>query len=598
MTDDVEAADDSKSSGSDIAVDANGAEPVDPDPPADGEPVSEQGILGKIGHALWWVYLRRGFPYLGLVGALLFFLLSLTPSLLPRGAFFQGAVSGVAAVVGYGLGNLVSSLMRKFVDEPSAETKKWAWWGLLIAAVILIPIFFTLATDWQNTVRVLMDMPEEPGYNMIGVLIIAAIVGYLGLVIARLIRGGFMGIVWLADLLLPRAIAVAIGVVGIFLLVVGILQGVVFEGIVDGVSAIYTVNDNSTTEGTFQSQSEYRSGSPASLVSWESLGNQGRDFAGEGEAVSFAQIQEFNGGDAIEPIRVYVGLKSADTLEERVDLAMAELDRTNAWDRDVIAVYTTTGTGWIDPKVADAIEYMHAGNVAAVGMQYSYLPSALSIFVDQDEVAETSFATINAVADRVAQMPEDERPKVVVFGESLGSFGTEHAFSGMTDLANKIDGGMLVGPPWFNPLWGPLTDAREPGTPVWRPIYDDGETVRFVVLPETDFDNPPGAEWPEPRLVYLQNSSDPIVWFSIASMLRKPEWMNDPRGPDVTPDMEWYPFVTSFQLLADLAYSTGVPGGHGHKYGSNTTDAWAAIVPPDGWTDADTQRLKAIIGEL
>ena len=130
MTDDVEAADDSKSSGSDIAVDANGAEPVDPDPPADGEPVSEQGILGKIGHALWWVYLRRGFPYLGLVGALLFFLLSLTPSLLPRAAFFQGAVSGVAAVVGYGLGNLVSSLLRKFVDEPSSETKKWAWWEM------------------------------------------------------------------------------------------------------------------------------------------------------------------------------------------------------------------------------------------------------------------------------------------------------------------------------------------------------------------------------------------------------------------------------------------------------------------------------------
>ena len=122
--------------------------------------------------------------------------------------------------------------------------------------------------------------------------------------------------------------------------------------------------------------------------------------------------------------------------------------------------------------------------------------------------------------------------------------------------------------------------------------------MRFVVDPATDIDNPPGAPWPEPRLVYFQNSSDPIVWFSLRSLWSKPEWMNAPRGPDVTPDMEWYPVVTGFQLLADLAYSTGVPGGHGHKYGSNAVDGWVALVAPEDWTDADTQRLKGIIGEL
>ncbi len=565
----------------------------------DGEATNEdnRGFLGTTWHGITWL-LWRHLAYVGLVGALVFFLLSLTPSLLPRGVFFAGVVGGAAAAAGYGIGSLVSALLRMFVDEPSETTKKWAWWGLLIAAVILIPIFFTLATGWQNTVRELMDMPPFQGWAWLPLLIIAAIVAYLLLVISRLIRGGFMGLVWLADLLLPRAIAVALGLVVTFLLVIGFIQGVLVDGVVTVVGAVYSVNDASTTEGTFQSTSTYRSGSPDSLVSWESLGNQGRDFAGEGEAASFRDINAFSDGNAIEPIRVYVGLKSADTVEERVDLAMAELDRTNAWERDVVAVYTTTGTGWIDPKVADSLEYMHAGNVAAVGMQYSYLPSAISILVDQDEVADIAFRMINAVSDRVAQLPEDERPKVVVFGESLGSFGTEHAFAGITDLSTKIDGGMLVGPPWFNPIWSPLTEAREPGTPVWRPIYGGGETVRFVVLPETDFDNPPGAEWPEPRLVYLQNSSDPIVWFSVASLFSKPEWMNNPRGPDVTPDMEWFPLVTGFQLLADLAYSTGVPGGHGHKYGSNTTDAWAAIVPPDGWTDADTQRLKVIIGEL
>ncbi|GMQ85816.1 MAG: alpha/beta-hydrolase family protein [Acidimicrobiia bacterium] len=571
----------------------------DPDIAAvtDDESVENQGTLGKIGSGIRWLYWRH-LSYGGLAGGLVFFLLSLTPSLLPRNALFAGVVGGVSAAAGYGVGSLISALLRKWVDEPPESTKRWAWWGLLIAAVVLIPIFLTLSTGWQNTVRELMDMGRFSGWAWGPVLIIAAITAYLLLVTFRFVRAAFMGLVWLADLLLPRAIAVTLGVVATFLLVIGFVQGVLVDGVVSVVGAAYSVNDGSTTEGTFQSQSEFRSGSPASLVSWESLGNQGRDFAGEGEAVSFEEIKAFNGGEAIEPIRVYVGLKSADTVEERVDLALAELDRTNAWERNVIAVYTTTGTGWIDPKVADSLDYMHAGNVASVGLQYSYLPSAISILVDQDEVADVAFRMINAVSDRVAQLPEADRPRLVVFGESLGSFGIEHAFTGITDLSSKIDGGMLAGPPWFNPLWGPLTDAREPGTPVWRPIYNNGETVRFVVNPETDFDNPPGTEWPEPRLVYLQNASDPIVWFSISSFFAKPGWMDDPRGPDVTPDMEWFPLVTGFQLLADLAYSTGVPGGHGHKYGSNTTDGWAAIAAPDGWTDTDTQRLKEVIGEL
>ena len=38
----------------------------------------------------------------------------------------------------------------------------------------------------------------------------------------------------------------------------------------------------------------------------------------------------------MEPIRVYVGLDSADSVAARTDLAMRELERTGAWDRDVL----------------------------------------------------------------------------------------------------------------------------------------------------------------------------------------------------------------------------------------------------------------------
>lgn len=83
------------------------------------------GFLGTTWNGITWL-LWRHLAYVGLVGALVFFLLSLTPSLLPRGVFFAGVVGGAAAAAGYGIGSLVSALLRMFVDEPSETTKKWA----------------------------------------------------------------------------------------------------------------------------------------------------------------------------------------------------------------------------------------------------------------------------------------------------------------------------------------------------------------------------------------------------------------------------------------------------------------------------------------
>ena len=59
--------------------------------------------------------------------------------------------------------------------------------------------------------------------------------------------------------------------------------------------------------------------------------------------------------------------------------------------------------------------------------------------------------------------------------------------------------------------------------------------------------------------------------------------------------MRWYPLVTFWQITADLANAERVPPGHGHGYGALVADAWAAVVPPEGWTDADTRRLREVI---
>jgi uncharacterized membrane protein len=201
------------------------------------------------------------------------------------------------------------------------------------------------------------------------------------------------------------------------------------------------------------------------------------------------------------------------------------------------------------------------------------------VLVDADKAADASIAMIGAVQARLDQLPEDGRPRVVLFGESLGSFATESAFDDLDEM---------------NDLRNHFTDERDEGSPNWLPEYEDGRRVRFAVAPD-EFDDLPGP-WEDPRIVYLQNSSDPISHFSFDLLWSRPEWLDEPRADDANPDMRWFPVVTFWQTLADLAYSFGAPAGHGHRYGANVVDGWLAVDTPDGWTDDDTQRLRDIVG--
>ena len=70
--------------------------------------------------------------------------------------------------------------------------------------------------------------------------------------------------------------------------------------------------------------------------------------------------------------------------------------------------------------------------------------------------------------------------------------------------------------------------------------------------------------------------------------------MKQPRGPVVSPELRWYPFVTFLQLGLDMAIGLAVPIGHGHYYApEHYIDAWVAVTDPPGWTPEDIDRLKA-----
>jgi uncharacterized membrane protein len=55
------------------------------------------------------------------------------------------------------------------------------------------------------------------------------------------------------------------------------------------------------------------------------------------------------------------------------------------------------------------------------------------------------------------------------------------------------------------------------------------------------------------------------------------------------------PFVTFWQVTADLPFSTGVPAGHGHKYTAEYVDGWIAVMRPAGITAQDLTSLRKII---
>ena len=234
-------------------------------------------------------------------------------------------------------------------------------------------------------------------------------------------------------------------------LVIFLLNGVLFQGLVEAMNSAFSVKDDGTEEGAVEPTASERSGSPASLVPWEDLGLQGRNFVGKGPTPE--ELEAFSGRPAQEPVRAYVGLASADDVGDRAALAVRELERAGGFDRSVLVVVTTTGTGWVDPAASDSLEYEFNGDTAMVAMQYSYLPSWMSFLVDQVKARDAGRALFDAVYGVWAQLPPDARPQLYVFGESLGTFGGEAAFSGLADIENRTDGVLWAGPPNFNALW-------------------------------------------------------------------------------------------------------------------------------------------------
>jgi uncharacterized membrane protein len=289
--------------------------------------------------------------------------------------------------------------------------------------------------------------------------------------------------------------------------------------------------DGTTADGVEPPTSPTASGSPASLVDWDTLGFEGRNFAAG--APSVADIESFDQDvTALEPIRVYVGLDSADSVEARVDLAIAELERTGAFERAVLVAVTPTGTGWVDPDAARTIEYLYGGDTAIVSVQYSFLPSWIAFLLDTASPKELGTALFDGIHEAWAALPEDDRPVLLAFGQSLGSMGGESAFAdgSLSDsidlITSRYDGALFTGPTRDNAVYGTLVDERDPASPSWAPIVAAESNVRVANrIADIDASDP---TWDLPRVLWVHHPSDAIGTWRFSNLWSPPGWARDP----------------------------------------------------------------------
>lgn len=538
----------------------------------------------------WAERYGRTFSYWGLVVATCFFAASLTPSLLPRPYAVQGLLSGLALAVGYGVGVFLVWLWR-YLELPVAGARldRVSRLATGVGVSVVAAVFLWRASVWQNSIRELMELEPLTTAEPWRVGGIAFLTGVVLVALVRVVRIGWRRVERLVGRFVPRRVSYVLSTLLVLLALFVVANKLVARAALTAADAVFLQLDKFDEEDLSQPTAAMATGSAASRIPWDTIGRQGKRFILTGPTQE--DIRQFLGRPAQRPLRVYVGMRTTKSMPERAQLALEELQRVGGFDRSVLVVAIPTGTGWLDPGGVDTLEYLHAGDTAIVSIQYSYLPSWITILIDPDRSRDAARALFDAVYNYWIQLPRAHRPRLYLHGLSLGSLGSESSADLFSVFEDPIQGGVWSGPPFPSARWAQATRYRNPDSPMWRPTFRDGSMLRFTgresCLEEGH------RRWGPMRFVYIQHSSDPMTFFSPNLLYQRPDWLRGPRGPDVSPYLRWYPIVTFLQIGFDLPMATSVPIGYGHNYApASYLDAWVAVSQPAGWNGQDTERLK------
>lgn len=306
-------------------------------------------------------------------------------------------ISGLSLAAGYGLGVFGRWLWRYLeLPIPRSHVK----WGVQLAAafvcVIIAVAFLWQASTWQNTVRGLMGMEETDGLQPLVVGGVALLLFAAVLLLSKLFRRTILLLSGKLQRFISRPVSNVVGLLVAFFLFWSVIDGIFFEFALRAADRSYQQVDALMEAEVEKPIAPTKTGSTESLANWSALGRQGRRFISSGPtAADLADY--FDSAPVKEPLRVYIGINSADTPEDRAALALEELKRVGAFDRSVLLLITPTGTGWVDPAGMDTVEYLHRGDVASVAVQYSYLPSILSLLLEGEYGSETARSLFEVV---------------------------------------------------------------------------------------------------------------------------------------------------------------------------------------------------------
>ena len=528
---------------------------------------------------------------IGVLTGVILFGASLTPSLMPRDPVMQGLLGGVVAALGYLFG-VAALWLYQFMELPMPP----ASWRptiniLLYAAALAIGIYsLSHAADWQNSTRAVMGLePVDTAHpwTVAGVS--------LGVFLVLWITTHFFGFVLyhvnsiLVSYLPPRT-GIVIGTALVLWLFWAIIDGAFIKTAFKAADKSFETADTFIEPDIPQPTDPQKTGSQASLVDWQEMGRWGRHFVSK--APTKEEIAKFSSGDIKEPVRVYVGRRSANTPRERAELALRELIRAGGFERSALVVVVPVGTGWLDPGGHDTLEFMLGGDVATVAVQYSYLTSGLSLLSNPEYGVQQARELFDVIYHHWTELPKETRPKLYVHGLSQGALNSQLTLPLLDVLGDPIHGAVWTGSPFLSPFWQDVRTGRKPGSPAWQPLYGNGSLVR-VINQHGGWDLE-GAEWGPIRIVFLHYGSDPIVAFTFDTAFRRPDWLAKPRAPDVSPDLRWFPVVTMLQIALDMLISLDIPR-YGHYYiAPDYIDAWAAVVDPPDWSEARAEELKTI----
>lgn len=486
----------------------------------------------------------------------------------------------------------ITSVATALVGTGQYMERRWPRAAWLNRVPVAIPLGTVIAAAHINRVRRRMRSQNNTsldGVSALPSLGLAIIVG-AGVWLLRLTeRTLALGVTHAVRRVAPGLTPVAwpighlVSLTG-FAVVVGVGYQYAIRQVEQGGSAIEPAYQDAPT-------SEFVSGSPTSSVTFASLSREGRRFANM--VLERGEIDDVMGQQALaDPIRVFIGLAAAPTVADRVQSALDELVRTGAFDRSVLCIASPTGSGYVNYVFCEALEFFTLGDCATVTMQYSLRPSSLSL----DRAAtgiEQNTALLHAVTGYVRGMPAERRPRIVLFGESLGAQTMLDTYHHRTVTAfdrDHIDASLFLGTP-----------AATRFARAWRgdPSRVDPQRAMIEVDSFVEYQS---EAVPTTRHVLLTHHDDPIPVFTPRLLVRKPDWLADPpecRPPGVPRSTRWRPGTTFILTGVDLLNAMEVVPGRftrrGHDYRADIPDFVRALFAPqvsDDQLAAVCQRLR------